>query len=323
MKRQIGGDFTSFLLIIIVVLIVGGIGTLVAWKLGLIPGLGDDDGDGKNDGGGGDGDGNNLNPSVQPPPPNDGDIHNNPSNFQYQTPLEENGFCSEDAGFIRQDVPGCGIICSSKDKVGRQDPKNWSLQGVSPDGADDKVRKDGLSATWYDAQTKYSKIFYGDKESNLLNCMEKAGLMDDGTSGPWSALSPTNMCPSITLHNKAGASKQDQLRAITNSDAVTVKQIWWNADDVGWEHSGWQGEGRPWPTGDAWVYSANDTHYGSGRCYAGNCTEQGANSYWALYCFKPIQAEYNDRTLNSGFSHSKKADSNSDNGDDDGDGDAN
>ncbi len=329
MKKQIGGDFTSFLLIIIVVLIVGGIGTLVAWKLGLIPGLGDGDGD--DDGGDGGGGGDDTNPSYPPPPPNGGGINNNPSNFQYQTPLAENGFCSEDAGFIRQEVPGCGIICSSKDQVGRKDP-NWN-KSSAPDGADEKV-KNGFSATWYDAQTKYRKIFYGDTDSNIVNCLDKAGIKDDGAAGPWSALSPTNMCPSITLRNKDGVSKQDQLRAITNNDAITVKKIWWNAEEVGWEHFGWQNQNdkrrpRPGPTGDGgWVFDGSLTgspYWNSGICPMGNCTEEPANnqSPYALYCYPPIQAEYNDRTLNSGFSHSKKADSNSDNGDDDGDGDTN
>lgn len=331
MKKQIGGDFTSFLLIIIVVLIVGGIGTLVAWKLGLIPGLGDDDGDGKNDGDGGDG-GDDTNPSEKPPPPNDGGIHNNPSNFQYQTPLAENGFCSEDAGFIRQDVPGCGIICSSKDQVGRQDP-DWTVVGGGQVYEDVRGEK-GFSATWYDAQTKYSKIFYGDTDSNLVNCIEKAGIKDDGTSGPWSALSPTNLCPTLT-GKKDNTQVQIPLRSITQSD--TDKLLWPGGDQSG-DVCGLNDNGTNKPCGDGWwnsptfsgkdslgrdvdLINHNDNWAKWFPCNHGYCTEQPMTGKYASFCYKPIQNNYNDRTLNSGFSHSKKADSNSDNGD--GDGDAN
>ena len=330
MKKQIGGDFTSFLLIIIVVLIVGGIGTLVAWKLGLIPGLGDDDGDGKKkDDGGGNGDGNNLNTSEKPPPPNGGGTNNNPSNFQYQTPLAENGFCSNDAGFIRQDVPGCGIICSSKDYVGRQDP-DWRVVG------DEDVRGEkGFSATWYDAQTKYRKIFYGDKQSNLVNCIEKAGIKDDGTAGPWSALSPTNLCPTLTS-KKNNAQVQIPLRPITQGERDKI--LWPNGNQSG-DVCGLNDNGTNKPCGDGWwnwdhspPFTGKDAadrdvdlrQEGWAKwypCNLGYCTEQPPPAGYASFCYKPLKNNYNDRKLNSGFSYSKKADSNSDNGD--GDGDAN
>ena len=55
MKRQVGGDFTGMLLILILLMVVGGVGGLVAWKMNLF-GLGgggdsddDDDDDDDND----------------------------------------------------------------------------------------------------------------------------------------------------------------------------------------------------------------------------------------------------------------------------------
>jgi hypothetical protein len=73
MKGQVGGDFTGMLLILILLMVVAGVGGLVAWKMKLFGLGGDDDSDDDDDGGDGDdeddgggGDNNPVNPSGSP-----------------------------------------------------------------------------------------------------------------------------------------------------------------------------------------------------------------------------------------------------------------
>lgn len=87
MKGQLGGDLTGMLLILILLMVVAGVGGLVAWKMKLF-GLGgddDDDGDGGDGGDGDDGGGGDNNPE-------------NPSGSPITQPSEECSSSSVDSG---------------------------------------------------------------------------------------------------------------------------------------------------------------------------------------------------------------------------------